>query len=281
MTTSVHVGRESQRRVAKLITRPLPSSFAMFTRAPLHLILLMLLMLLVLAPSAHAEVFRVFGAHDGFPKYFEHEGQAKGIVVDISKHCLNQMQVPYLIQLMPWKRAYTMAGRSEGGVIGLSVSDERLALFDFSDPIFTEHIVLVVQKGREFAYQNLADLQDKLIGATIGTSYGTAYDDAVASGNLTIVGFNDTRSGLGMLQRGRIDAILVGSSVDIRRLSESWPGLQPDAFTTLPVPFKSDSKHMGIAKTLRMGWFLEQFNQCLQQGYDTGIFTPIIDQYRN
>lgn len=245
---------------------------------PLRLILLLALLLV---QTAQAEVFRVFGAHDGFPKYFEEDGEAKGIVVDISKHCLNQMQVPYQIQLLPWKRAYTMAERSEGGVIGLSISDERLTLFDFSEPIFTEHIVLVVQKGREFAYQNITDLKDKLIGATIGTSYGTAYDEAVANGTLTIVGFNDTRSGLGMLQRERIDAILIGSSVDIRRLAQSWPGLHPDAFTTLPVPFKSDSKHMGIAKALKMGWFLEQFNQCLKNGHDTGIFAPIIYQYSN
>lgn len=245
---------------------------------PLRLILLLALLVV---QTVQAEVFRVFGAHDGFPKYFEEDGEAKGIVVDISKHCLNQMQVPYQIQLLPWKRAYTMAERSEGGVIGLSISDERLALFDFSEAIFTEHIVLVVQKGHEFAYQNITDLKDKLIGATIGTSYGTAYDEAVANGTLTIVGFNDTRSGLGMLQRGRIDAILVGSSVDISRLAQSWPGLQADAFTTLPVPFKSDSKHMGIAKTLKMGWFLEQFNQCLKNGHDTGIFAPIIYQYSN
>ncbi|WP_339523959.1 substrate-binding periplasmic protein [Pseudomonas sp. EA_35y_Pfl2_R111] len=245
---------------------------------PLRLILLLTLLVI---QSAQAEVFRVFGAHDGFPKYFEEDGEAKGIVVDISKHCLDQMQVPYKIQLLPWKRAYTMAERSEGGVIGLSISDERLILFDFSEPIFTEHIVLVVQKGREFAYQDVTDLKDKLIGVTIGTSYGTVYDEAVTNGSLTIVGFNDTRSGLGMLQRGRIDAILLGSSIDIRRLAQSWPGLQSDAFTTLPVPFKSDSKHMGIAKTLKMGWFLEQFNQCLENGHDTGIFAPIIYQYSN
>ena len=55
---------------------------------PLRLILLLALLVV---QSAQAEVFRVFGAHDGFPKYFEEDGEAKGIVVDISKHCLNQM----------------------------------------------------------------------------------------------------------------------------------------------------------------------------------------------
>jgi len=243
--------------------------------------LLLLLMLFPLS-GVHATpdaVFMLYGSHDGYPKYFEQDGKAKGIVVDISAHCLNAMQVPHHIQLLPWKRAYTMAERGDGGVIGLSKSEERLALFDFSEPIFTEHIVLVVQKGHEFPYQNISDLKDKLIGASIGTSYGTAYDEAIAEGNLTIVGFNDTRSGLGMLQRQRIDAILLGSSIDIPKLAQSWPGLQPDAFTTLPVPFKSDSKHMGIAKSLKMRWFVERFNQCLKKGYASGAFTPIIQRY--
>lgn len=243
---------------------------------PLRLILLLTLLVV---QSAQAEMFRIFSSYDGFPKYFKQDGEAKGIVVDISKHCLSNMQVPHEIQLLPWKSAYIMAERGDGGVIGLSVSEERKLMFDFSEPIFTEHIVLLVKKGREFPYERISDLQGKLIGATIGTSYGAAYDEAVANGTLTIIGFNDTGSGLGMLQRERLDAILLGSSVDIRRLAEKWPGLQPDAFTPLPVPFKSDSKYLGIAKSMKMGWLLERFNECLRNGHKSGTFAPIIYQY--
>lgn len=239
------------------------------------------LLLLVLVPCAQAESFMVYGSHDGYPKYFEQDGEAKGIVVDISKFCLNQMQVPYQIRLMPWARAYSLAERGGGGVIGLSISEQRQALFDFSEPIFTEHIVLIVKKGREFAYQKIADLQGKLIGASIGTSYGTEFDAAVADGGLTIVGFNNTRSGLAMLQHERTDAVLLGSSVDVAKLVQDNPDLQGAAFVTLPVPFKSDSKYMGIAKELKMGWFLQQFNQCLKRGYAAGTFAAIIKQYSN
>lgn len=242
---------------------------------------LALLLLLMPAQMAQAEAFMVYGTHDGYPKYFEQDGQAKGIVVDISRLCLDEMQVPYQIKLMPWARAYTMAERGGGGVIGLSMSQERLALFDFSEPIFTEHIVLVVKKGREFPYEKIADLRDRLVGVTTGTSYGTAFDEAVADGTLTIVGFNGIRSGLAMLQRERIDAILVGSSVDVAKLVAGSPDLQGDAFATLPVPFKSDSKYMGIAKSLKMGWFLQQFNQCLGRGHDSGAFDSIIYKYTN
>jgi ABC-type amino acid transport substrate-binding protein len=245
------------------------------------LFLSMLPLLLLLAGPAHAEKFMVYGTHDGFPKYFEQDGEAKGIVVDISKLCLDEMQVPYQIKLMPWARAYTMAERGGGGVIGLSMSDERLLLFDFSESIFTERIVLVVKQGREFPFQGIADLKDKLLGVTIGTSYGTAFDEAVANGTMTIAGFNDTRSGLGMLLRERIDAILIGSSVDIQKLASGHPDLQRGAFATLPVPFKTDSKYMGIAKSLKMGWFLEQFNQCLRRGHASGTFDSIIYHYTN
>ena len=124
-------------------------------------------------------------------------------------------------------------------------------------------------------------LRDKLIGASIGTSYGNVFDAAVADGTLTIVGFNDTRSGLAMLMRERIDAILIGSSVDLKRLGQDMPELQGAAFATLPVPFKTDSKYLGISVALKMGWFVQRFNQCLARGYSSGAFDAIIYQYSN
>lgn len=246
-----------------------------------RLLCLLLLLALPAVQAAQTSAFMIYGSFDGFPKYYEEDGEAKGIVVDISKHCLDEMQVPYQIRLMPWMRAYTLAQRGEGGVIGLSMSDERLALFDFSEPIFTERIVLVVKKGREFAYEQVGDLRDKLIGASIGTSYGNAFDAAVADGSLTIVGFNDTRSGLAMLMRERIDAVLLGSSIDLKRLAQGNPDLHGAEFATLPVPFKTDSKYLGISVTLKMGWFLQQFNQCLERGHRSGAFDSIIYHYSN
>lgn len=242
---------------------------------------LLLFLTLLAAPLAQGEAFMVYGSHDGFPKYFEQDGQAKGIVVDISKYCLDEMQMPYQIKLLPWARAYTLAERGGGGVIGLSISKERELLFDFSEPIFTERIVLVVKQGREFPFEQIADLKDKLLGATTGTSYGTAFDEAIADGTMTLVGFNDTRSGLAMLQRERIDAILIGSSVDISKLAQGHPDLQGAAFATLPAAFKTDHKYMGIAKSLKMGWFLQRFNQCLKRGHDAGAFDSIIYHYSN
>jgi polar amino acid transport system substrate-binding protein len=245
------------------------------------LLRLLFALLLSVPLLAAAQPFMVYGAHDGYPKYYEEDGQAKGIVVEITRHCLDEMQLPYQIRLLPWMRAYTLAERGGGGVIGLSRSQEREALFDFSEPIFTERIVVLVKQGREFSYQGIEDLRDRLVGTSIGASYGTAFDQAVADGSLTIVGFNDVRNGLAMLQRERIDAILLGSSVDVARLAQGSRNLQGAQFSTLPVPFKTDSKYLGIAKSLKMGWFLQRFNQCLAQGHASGLFEPVIYRYSN
>lgn len=208
----------------------------------IRLLRLLVLSVLLVAMPVSANIFMVYGAYDGFPKYFEEEGQAKGVVVEITRYCLDEMQLPYEIRLLPWMRTYTLAERGGGGVIGLSKSQERLALFDFFEPIFTEEIVLLVKQGYEFSYQDIADLKDRLVGVSIDTSYRTAFDQALAEGSLTIVGFNDIRNGLAMLRRERIDAILLGSSVDVHKLAQNNPRLQGAAFSTLPVPSKTDSK---------------------------------------
>lgn len=238
-----------------------------------------LLLLLLAVPTAQAEDLMVYGSHDGYPKYYEEHGTARGIVVDITRLCLDQLQVPHRIRLLPWARAYSPAARGAGAIIGLSKSRERLAQFDFSAPIFTERIVLVVKQGREFPYRDIADLEGKRVGVSIGTSYGTAFDQAVSDGVLTLVGFNETRSALAMLQRGRIDAILMGSSADIGKLAAASSDLQGAAFSVLPEPFKTDSKYLGIARSLHMRGLLERFDQCLQRGYASGEFEAIVQRY--
>lgn len=243
--------------------------------------LFLFLLIALVLPTAKADPFIIYGPHDGHPKYYEEDGKAKGIVVDISRHCLDEMRVPYQIRLIPWARAYRHAERAQGAVIGLSVSQERLEMFDFSKPIFSERIMLLVKMGREFPYERIEDIKGRLIGATNGTSYGTAYDEAVANGTLTVVGFNSILSGLAMLQRERVDAILIGSSVDVEKLVGHSEELRGSIFATLPVPFKTDSKHMGIAKSLKMGWFLDSFNQCLERGSATGTFESMVNRYIN
>lgn len=79
----------------------------------------------------------------------------------------------YDIRLFPWKRAYELAYRGEGGVIGLSYAEERATHFDYSQPVYNDNIQVVTLKERVFPFEQLSDLQGKVIGGVIGATQGS------------------------------------------------------------------------------------------------------------
>lgn len=119
------------------------------------------------------------------------------------------MNYPYTVKLYPWKRAYINALSGEGAVIGLSKNSERLKLFDYSDPLFYGDLMVVVKKGKESPFQTIPDLKGKVIGVDRGSSYGDAFDQAVADRTLEIYEYSKPANALKMLLAGRIDAILI------------------------------------------------------------------------
>ncbi len=238
------------------------------------------LLLILPASTGQASELLVMGTNDGYPKYFTGQhGEARGFIVDIASWCLDEMAQPYRIELQPWARVYNRALAAEGAIIGLSKTTERLAIFDYSDPMYTEHIVVLVKRGREFSFSGIADLRGRSIGVARGTSYGDEFNRAVDEGVFTIAPHNELRNGLAMLQANHIDVILLGSSVDIAAIAKQDKRLKAENFVALPNPLKSDSKFMGIHKSLKKQDFLLNFNKCLQQGQKKGIFERFMRNY--
>ena len=110
----------------------------------------------------------IYGNHQKPPKYYLYNNTPTGILVDIMKYTEQETDCSFDIQLYPWKRAYINALKGNGGIIGLSKNTERLKIFDYSDVMFYDDLLLVVLKGNEFDYQNIEDLKGKTIGAQRG-----------------------------------------------------------------------------------------------------------------
>ena len=51
------------------------------------------------------------------------------------------------IKLYPWKRAYKNSLNSKKGIVGLSMTEDRLKLFDYSEVLFYDEVILIVKKG--------------------------------------------------------------------------------------------------------------------------------------
>lgn len=231
--------------------------------------------------SAYADELLIVGDDASAPKYYLENGTPKGFIVDIVVWCLQDMKEPYTIKLYPWKRSYQMSLDGKGGIIGLSINSERLKIFDYSEPLYYDDLMVVVKKGKEFPFQSISDLKGKIIGVSRGTSYGDAFDQAVADKIFTIYEVSKTVQALQMVAAERpIDAVLMGpGKLGLQKVIATQEKFQMDEFSILPVPFKRDTKHLGILKSLGMQNFLTQFNASLKKGQDAGVFDKMIESY--
>ena len=193
----------------------------------------------------------VFGNQAKMPKHYLEDDVPKGILIDILKHVEAQSDLRFDIRLYPWMRSYSYAVEGKGGIIGLSKNRERLKVFDYSDVMFYDDLILVVLKGNEFEYAKISDLKGKVIGVNRGGSYGDAFENGKKN-LFTIDEDADQIVRLKKLLHKRFDAALIGpGKLGLEYAFQQDEELRNnrDKFVVLPVPFKRDPNYMGFAKS--------------------------------
>lgn len=241
---------------------------------------MLLLFSILLSKLAYSQPLIITGPDQGKPKYFIHNGQARGFIVDITRWVLVDMQYPAHFKLLPWNRAYNNALKAKMAIIGLSKNSNRLKIFDYSDPLYFGNLMIVVKKGHEFDFQTVLDLQGKRIGASHGASYGDVYDQALLNKIFEVEPHENPVHGLKLVLNNRIDAVFIGPGIKgVKSFIDSDESLNMDQFTVLNKPFKSDAKHLGIHKSLNMQAFIQRFNLSLAKAWSTGVVDQIIANY--
>jgi ABC-type amino acid transport substrate-binding protein len=215
------------------------------------------------------------------PKVYLEHGEPKGILVDIMRYIEQETGHRFTIQLYPWKRAYAMAENGEEGVIGLSMTKERLQIFDYSDVMYYDDMVLVVVKGHEFPFATIDDLAGKRVGVRRGSSYGDEFE----RGRKEIFEAEEDSNAIFRLKKllaQRIDVALIGpGQAGLNQVLKDDPELfqRKDEFVILPTPFNRDPNYLGFAKSLNRQTLLQEVNQILRKGYEDGTIQRIIDRY--
>lgn len=249
-----------------------------------HTASIILCMFLVLygTPSVCDEII-IFGNEHKPPKYYLENGSPKGILVDILRYIDQETEHTLVIKLYPWKRAYIMAKAGQGGIIGLSKTAERLALFDYSDVVYYDELLLVVMKGREFPFESIDDLAGKTLGVRRGSSYGDEFE----RGKRDIFKVDEDANAFQRLKKllvGRIDVALIGPGrVGLSRVLRDDSELYQhrNEFVVLEKPLGRDPNYLGFMKNLKMEAFLQEFNQILKKGNENGTIQRIMDTYSN
>jgi len=204
------------------------------------------LLLLFGTGTAQAGPINLFGADNLPPKSWQDGTAPEGYAVDAATEALRRAGYEPLVKLEPWPRAVEDATAGNGIITHFSKTPERERIFEFSQPLVYDRIVVVVHKGREFPFASVKDLIGKRIGVLRGVAYGGDWTSSLKE--LTLEEDTDAVARIGKLVRDRLDAAIISSGAAGLEIAAHNAGLNQSQFTILPVPILEDPNYLAIAK---------------------------------
>lgn len=204
------------------------------------------------------------------------------IFLDIIEAVKADLPYTLVLEEYPWKRAYQMALDGEGGVITIGKTTERLPLFDFSDEVLDDEVVLVVLKGHEFPFERMEDLKGKIITVNSGSTYGDEFDRAKREIFTVDEDFEGPSVRLKKLLAGRVDAAIINPGrAGLQHAIQQDVKLRQhqDEFVVLPKPIAITKNYIAFGKSAKMQPFLEAFNRALAKAREDGTYQKILEKY--
>ncbi|MCW7754867.1 transporter substrate-binding domain-containing protein [Desulfobotulus sp. H1] len=226
---------------------------------------------------AMAQEMAIFGNEARPPKLWKDGSEAKGTLVDIFRYAEPKLGVHFDFQLSPMSRALDHAMNQLGGITGFSKTEERCKVYDYSDVVYNDEVLLVVKKGREFPFEKLEDLKGKIISYQRGASYGSDFEKAKEY--FKPHESNSPTAAFLFLHAERADAVVISPGRAAMHTILKDPQLQgiKDDFTALAKPLTVDPNYLAFHKGMEMGEFIERFNAVIAEGYRNGDIPKIID----
>jgi len=173
---------------------------------------------------------------DVFPPFTEFkDGKAEGLAVEIVRAAAGHAGIEVEFVAVPFEQVQRTLedGRAEA-VFPLTITPERLPLFDFSDPFLVTGGALFVRSPNGTP-QGLGSLADKIV-VTPRTGPLAAYIEKNAP-EVKLRITKDYEESLSRLVKGEADAAALGFHVGISIASRLYPGqvtLPQNMFTELP-----------------------------------------------
>lgn len=159
-------------------------------------------------------------------------------------------------------------GKSDLGVSGITINDERLEQVDFSDPIVDVNQSITVLK--DSGVTSVEQLAGKKIGAQSGT---TGYEWAAENiEGAEMVAFDEMTAVFAALQAGQIDAVAVDLPVANYYVKNAYD----DCEVIAEIP---TGEQYGIAISKENPALLEAVNEAIAELRDNGTYDQIADKW--
>lgn len=118
------------------------------------------------------------------------------------------MGVKVDFESMPFNRILAELGNGELGAGAIIDTAERREFADFSEPYFSERLMVYSRKDDKLVFHTLADFDGSVIGVLRGWSYGPAFDEARKRGRFQVQEVDSDTQNFAKLDLGRVDYIL-------------------------------------------------------------------------
>lgn len=140
------------------------------------------------------------------PFEYEEDGAVVGLDMDIVSEVAKDLDAELEIKITPFEGIQSGADLDSGNcdivASGITITEEREAKMDFSDPYFDADQGLLVPAG-----SGIASLED-LDGLTVGVQTATTGATFAADNELNVVEFEDLGLQIEALRNGTIDAVI-------------------------------------------------------------------------
>jgi polar amino acid transport system substrate-binding protein len=198
---------------------------------------------------------------------------AQGLYPELIAAAFQRMRQPVRLSAKPWRRTIGEIELGVAGVGGIYKSKERVAKYDFSEPLFVERIVIYYDIKRPLKYQTLSDLNGKRIGVLLGWSYGEEFDNARKAGKFVVEEVAADSQNFDKLVHGRVDAVLAVEQAGnklMRNIPNAPIARNAGVLTEL-------STYLAFPKSMQAQALLAQFNQAMQELRRDGTYARIVN----
>ena len=195
-------------------------------------------------------------------------GEFEGIDIETAQAIADKLGLELQIDDMDFDAALLSVQQGKADIVmaGVTVTDERKAVMDFSDSYATGIQSIIVPEGSDIASPD--DLAGKKIGTQRGTTgYIYCSDDF---GDDNVVAYDDGLTAVQALNNGQVDAVVIDNA-PAQEFVAANPGL-----VILDTSYAEEDYAIGMAK----GSSLEDaVNAALEELKADGTLQSIVDKY--
>ena len=206
-----------------------------------------------------------------FPPYemTADDGSFEGIDIEVAGAIAEKLGLELQVDDMDFDAALlaTQSGKSDMVMAGVTVTDERQKVMDFSDTYAEGIQSIIVPEDSDIASAD--DLAGKIIGTQRGTTgYIYCTDDF---GEDSVVAYDDGLTAVQALNNGQVDAVVIDNA-PAKEFVAANPGLK-----ILDTAYAQEDYAIGVAKGNTE--LLNAINGALEELQADGTLQSIVDKY--